>query len=261
MRRRPIGLWAAALAGYAFLYVPLLIVVVYSFNDSRLNAEWVGFTFDWYDKLFHNQDMLVAAGNSLLIGLVASAVATVLGTMAGLAMYRYRARLLSILVLAPIAIPEILMGVSLLIFFVLLNLTLGLISVALAHIAFCIGFVAIVVRSRLAGMDESLTEAARDCGASPFNAFRYVTLPLIMPGVIAGALMAFTLSIDDFVITFFTAGAGTVTLPLQIYSMIKIAVTPEVNAVSTLLMLLTLALIIVASKLSPSLLGADEEKT
>ncbi len=259
MRRRPIGLWAAALAGYAFLYVPLLIVVVYSFNDSRLNAEWVGFTFDWYDKLFHNQDMLLAAGNSLLIGLTASAVATVLGTMAGLAMYRYRTRLLSILVLAPIAIPEILMGVSLLIFFVLLNITLGLVSVALAHIAFCIGFVAIVVRSRLAGMDESLTEAARDCGASPLNAFRYVTLPLIMPGVIAGALMAFTLSIDDFVITFFTAGAGTVTLPLQIYSMIKIAVTPEVNAVSTLLMLLTLALIIVASKLSPSLLGTDEE--
>ena len=260
MRRRPIGLWAAALAGYAFLYVPLLIVVIYSFNDSRLNAEWVGFTFGWYDKLFHNQDMLLAAGNSLLIGLTASAVATVLGTMAGMAMYRYRPRLLSILVLAPIAIPEILMGVSLLIFFVLLNLTLGLVSVALAHIAFCIGFVAIVVRSRLAGMDESLTEAARDCGASPLAAFRYVTLPLIMPGVIAGALMAFTLSIDDFVITFFTAGAGTVTLPLQIYSMIKIAVTPEVNAVSTLLMLLTLALIIVASKLSPSLLGTDEEK-
>lgn len=259
MRRRPIGLWAAALAGYAFLYVPLLIVIVYSFNDSRLNAEWVGFTFGWYDKLFHNQDMLLAAGNSLLIGLTASAVATVLGTMAGMAMYRYRPRLLSILVLAPIAIPEILMGVSLLIFFVLLNLALGLVSVALAHIAFCIGFVAIVVRSRLAGMDESLTEAARDCGASPLNAFRYVTLPLIMPGVVAGALMAFTLSIDDFVITFFTAGAGTVTLPLQIYSMIKIAVTPEVNAVSTLLMLLTLALIIVASKLSPSLLGTDEE--
>ena len=259
MRRRPIGLWAAALAGYAFLYVPLLIVIVYSFNDSRLNAEWVGFTFGWYDKLFHNQDMLLAAGNSLLIGLTASAVSTILGTMAGLAMYRYRNRLLSILVLAPIAIPEILMGVSLLIFFVLLNLTLGLASVALAHIAFCIGFVAIVVRSRLAGMDESLTEAARDCGASPLNAFRYVTLPLIMPGVIAGALMAFTLSIDDFVITFFTAGAGTVTLPLQIYSMIKIAVTPEVNAISTLLMLLTLALIIVASKLSPSLLGTDEE--
>jgi spermidine/putrescine transport system permease protein len=151
------------------------------------------------------------------------------------------------------------MGVSLLIFFVLVNFTLGLLSVALAHIAFCIGFVAIVVRARLAGMDESLVEAARDCGATPIKAFAYVTLPLIMPGVIAGALMAFTLSIDDFVITFFTAGAGTVTLPLQIYSMIKIAVTPEVNAVSTLLMLLTLVLIVIASKVSPSILRTSEE--
>ena len=256
-RTRRIGLWSAALAAYAFLYVPLVIVVVYSFNDSRLNAEWVGFTLDWYRKLFSDEDMLGAAGNSLLIGLTASLVSTVLGTMAGLALYSYRQRLLPVLVLAPIAIPEILMGVSLLIFFVLLNFTLGLLSVALAHIAFCIGFVAIVVRSRLAGMDESLTEAARDCGASPWRAFRYVTLPLIMPGIIAGALMAFTLSIDDFVITFFTAGAGTVTLPLQIYSMIKIAVTPEVNAVSTLLMLLTLLLIVIASKLSPSLLRSD----
>jgi spermidine/putrescine transport system permease protein len=259
VRRRSKALVAAAVAGYAFLYIPLVIVVAYSFNDSRLNAEWVGFTLGWYDKLFHNEGMLVAAGNSLLIGLVASLVSTVLGTMAGVALYRYPMWLLSLLVLAPIAIPEILMGVSLLIFFVLLNLTLGLVSVALAHIAFCIGFVAIVVRARLAGMDESLTEAARDCGATPWQAFRYVTLPLIMPGVVAGALMAFTLSIDDFVITFFTAGAGTVTLPLEIYSMIKIAVTPEVNAVSTLLMLLTLALIIAASRLSPSLLQSDRE--
>jgi len=257
VRKRSAGLWVAAAAGYAFLYVPLFIVIIYSFNNSRLNAEWVGFTLDWYDKLFHNQDMLAAAGNSLLIGISASLVSTVLGTMAGVALYRYKQKLLPILVLAPIAIPEILMGVSLLIFFVMLNFTLGLISVALAHITFCIGFVAIVVRARLTGMDETLTEAARDCGASPWNAFRYITLPLIMPGVIAGALMAFTLSIDDFVITFFTAGAGTVTLPLQIYSMIKIAVTPEVNAVSSLLMLLTLALIIIASKVSPSLLRSD----
>lgn len=257
MRRRNVWLTAAACFGYAFLYVPLVIVIVYSFNDSRLNAEWVGFTLDWYRKLFNNADMLEAAGNSLIIGLTASVISTVLGTMAGVAMHRYRLRLLPVLVLTPIAIPEILMGVSLLIFFVLFNFTLGLVSVALAHIAFCIGFVAIVVRARLAGMDEALTEAARDCGATPWKAFRYVTLPLIMPGVIAGALMAFTLSIDDFVITFFTAGAGTVTLPLQIYSMIKIAVTPEVNAVSTLLMLLTLMLIVIASKLSPNLLRSE----
>jgi spermidine/putrescine transport system permease protein len=257
VRRRQPWLWAAAIVAYAFLYVPLAIVVVYSFNDSRLNAEWVGFTLDWYRRLAGDGEMLQAAANSLIIGLAASLVSTILGTMAGVAMHRYRLRVLPMLVVAPIAIPEILMGVSLLIFFVLLNFTLGLVSVALAHIAFCIGFVAIVVRARLAGMDETLTEAARDCGATPWQAFRRITLPLIMPGVIAGALMAFTLSIDDFVITFFTAGAGTVTLPLAIYSMIKIAVTPEVNAVSTLLMLLTLLLIVVAAKLSPTLLRSE----
>ncbi len=256
MNRRSRALWAAAIFAYVFLYAPLVIVVAYSFNDSRLNAEWVGFTLSWYAKLFHNEKMLRAAWNSLLIAITASAVATVLGTMAGYAMYRFRMRLLPLLILAPIAIPEILMGVSLLIFFVLLNISLGMVSIVLAHVAFCIGFVAIVVRSRLAGMDESLTEAARDLGATPWQAFRLVTLPLIMPGVIAGALMAFTLSIDDFVITFFTAGVGSTTLPLQIYTMVKIAVTPEVNAISTLLMMLTLALILIASKLSPGSLRA-----
>lgn len=254
MNRRSLWLWVAGLLAYVFLYAPLVIVVAYSFNDSRLNAEWVGFTFDWYRKLFGNEKMLKAAWNSLVIALTASGVATVLGTMAGYAMYRYKVRLLPVMVLAPIAIPEILMGVSLLIFFVMLNLTLGMVSIVLSHIAFCVGFVAIVVRSRLAGMDESLTEAARDLGATPWQAFQLVTLPQIMPGVVAGALMAFTLSIDDFVITFFTAGVGSSTLPLQIYTMVKISVTPEVNAVSTLLMLLTLALILTASRLSPGAL-------
>ena len=257
MSRRSPWLWLAGFLAYAFLYAPLVIVVAYSFNDSRLNAEWVGFTLSWYEKLFGNEKMLKAAWNSLVIGLTASAVSTVLGTMAGYAMYRYRMRLLPVLVLAPIAIPEILMGVSLLIFFVMLNITLGMVSIVLSHIAFCVGFVAIVVRSRLTGMDESLTEAARDLGATPWQAFRLVTLPLIMPGVVAGALMAFTLSIDDFVITFFTAGVGSSTLPLQIYTMVKIAVTPEVNAVSTLLMLLTLALVLIASRLSPGALRSQ----
>ncbi len=257
MSRRSPWLRLAGFLAYAFLYAPLVIVVAYSFNDSRLNAEWVGFTLSWYEKLFGNEKMLKAAWNSLVIGLTASAVSTVLGTMAGYAMYRYKVRLLPVLVLAPIAIPEILMGVSLLIFFVMLNITLGMVSIVLSHIAFCVGFVAIVVRSRLAGMDESLTEAARDLGATPWQAFRLVTLPLIMPGVVAGALMAFTLSIDDFVITFFTAGVGSSTLPLQIYTMVKIAVTPEVNAVSTLLMLLTLVLILIASRLSPGALRSQ----
>lgn len=260
MTRRSAWLWAAAIAAYLFLYAPLAIVVIYSFNDSRLNAQWVGFTLSWYDKLFHNEEMLIAARNSLAIALAAAAASTVLGTLAGFALHRYRPRLLPALVLATIAIPEILMGVSLLIFFVLLNITLGMVSIILAHITFCIGFVAIVVRARLAGMDESLSEAARDLGATPAQAFRWVTLPLIMPGIAAGALMAFTLSLDDFVITFFTAGVGSSTLPLQIYTMVKIAVTPEVNAVSTLLMLLTLTLILVATRLSPSVLRTETSR-
>lgn len=251
MRNTPLWVRLSSLAVYAFLYLPLIIVVIYSFNNSKLNAEWVGFTFKWYETLFNDGPMLIAARNSLLIGVVSSLCATVLGTMAGLVMHRYRAPFLQFLTLTPIAIPEILTGVALLIFFNMLNFTLGYLSITLAHIAFCIGFVAIVVRSRMAGMDEALVEAARDLGAGPWQAFRLITLPLIMPGVIAGALMAFTLSIDDFVITFFTAGVDSETLPLRIYSMVKIAVTPEVNAISSLLMLLTLVIITAVAKLSP----------
>ena len=243
MRRSPL-LWASAVAVYLFLYKPLIVVVAFSFNDSKLSAEWVGFTTSWYTKLFHNEEMLKAATNSLMIATIAALSATVLGTMAGIAMHRYRSRLLPIMVLTPIAMPEILLGVSLL-------------TVILAHTTFCIGFVAIIVRARLAGMDESIFEAARDLGATPWRSFVLVTLPLIMPGVIAGALMAFTLSIDDFVITFFTAGAGVPTLPLTIYTMVKIAVTPEVNALSTLLMLITLTLIVVAGKVAPDALHGN----
>jgi spermidine/putrescine transport system permease protein len=158
------------------------------------------------------------------------------------------------MVLTPVAMPEILLGVSLLLFFIqVLNLTLGMLSIVLAHITFSIGFVAIVVRVALAALDERIFEAARDLGASPWQTFRYITFPLILPGVIAGGLMAFTLSIDDFVITFFTAGVGVQTLPLRIYSMIKIAVTPEVNAVSTLLMLMTLVIILLAYRIAPNI--------
>jgi spermidine/putrescine transport system permease protein len=253
--RRGWGLWAAALGVYSFLYVPLVIVVVYSFNDSRLNAEWVGFTWHWYDVLIRDREMLTAIGNSLFIAVVSSLVSTVLGTMAGIALHRYGSRVLAFMVLTPVAMPEILLGVSLLLFFIqVLNLTLGLASIILAHITFSIGFVAVIVRARMAGIEESIFEAARDSGASPWQSFVHVTFPLILPGVVSGALMAFTMSIDDFVITFFTAGVGVSTLPLRVYSMIKIAVTPEVNAVSTLLMLLTLTLIILAGRLSPEAL-------
>ena len=260
--KRSLALWAAALAVYAFLYVPLAVVVLFSFNDSALNAEWVGFTTRWYGKLLQDEEMLRAAGNSLAIALTSAAVATLLGTMAGIAMHRWPGglmRFLPFLVLTPVAMPEILLGVSLLLFFrQVLDLTLGLFSILAAHITFSIGFVAIIVRARLAGMDESIFEAARDLGATPWQTFRRVTLPLIVPGVLAGFLMSFTLSIDDFVITFFVAGVGVTTLPLQIYSMIKVAVTPEVNVVSTLLMALTLTMIALASRLAPDLLKAKQ---
>ena len=178
-------LWFSSLAVYAFLYIPLAIVVVFSFNDSKLNAEWVGFTASWYERLFANESMLAAAGNSLLIAIVASGIATVLGTMAGIAIHRFRSPLLPILVFTPVAMPEILLGVSLLIFFlnalrpalasVGIEFDLGLLTVVVAHVTFCIGFVAIIVRARLAGMDESIFEAARDLGATPWQTFRLVT--------------------------------------------------------------------------------------
>lgn len=247
-------LWIAALAVYGFLYVPLAFVVLFSFNDSMLNAQWVGFTLDWYAKLFEDAEMLHAAGNSLLIALLSSTIATVLGAMAGIAMHRYRFRWLPLLVLTPVAMPEILLGVSLLLFFrQVLDLSLGFFSILVAHITFSIGFVAVIVRARLAGMDESIFEAARDLGATPWQTFRRITLPLILPALVASFLMSFTLSIDDFVITFFVAGVGVSTLPLQIYSMIKVAVTPEVNAVSSLLMLLTLSVVLLATRFAPDL--------
>jgi spermidine/putrescine transport system permease protein len=258
MRRSNIWLWSAAALAYAFLYIPLIIVVVYSFNDSKLNAEWVGFTLSWYVALFNNQEMLTAARNSLIIAVSASFCATILGTMAGLAIHRYKLKFLPLLVFTPVEMPEILLGVELLLFFLqVLNLTLGMLSIIIAHTTFCIGFVAIIVRARLQGMDESIFEAARDLGASPWQTFRLITLPLIMPAVVAGALMSFTLSIDDFVITFFTKGGGEPILPIQIYTMIKIAVTPEVNAISTLLMLLTLTMIIIAAKLDSGVLRRE----
>lgn len=260
MKRRNPWLWGTSLAVYAFLYVPLAVVVLFSFNDSLLNAQWVGFTTHWYAKLLHDEEMLRAAANSLLIALTAAGAATILGTMAGIAMQRWPVgvlRLLPVLVLTPVAMPEILLGVSLLLFFrQVLDLTLGLFSILVAHTLFSLGFVAIIVRARLAGMDESIFEAARDLGASPWKTFRHITFPLILPGIVAGFLMSFTLSIDDFVITFFVAGVGVSTLPLQIYSMIKVAVSPEVNAVSTLLMALTLTLIAIASRLAPDMLKA-----
>ena len=247
------SLLSAGVLIYLFLYLPLIILVVYSFNDSRVGVTWVGFTFKWYKILFHDKQLVDAALNSLFIALIASTVSVILGTLAGVALHKYKVPLLSTLVMIPVAAPELLVGVSLLLFFILINFTLGTASIILAHIAFCLSFVTIAVKSRMHGMDDSLIDAARDLGASPLTAFFWILIPTILPGVIAGWLMAFTLSLDDFVITFFTAGVGSTTLPLAIYSMLKMGVTPEVNAASTIIILCTLVLTSIASKLSPQL--------
>jgi spermidine/putrescine transport system permease protein len=240
-------------AGFLFLYIPLIILILYSFNDSRINVGWVGFTLKWYKVLFSDKLLIDAAIHSLLIALTASIASVILGTLAGVALHKYDIPFLSSLIMVPLAAPELLVGVSLLLFFLLINFTLGFASIILAHIAFCLSFVAIAVRTRMHGMDDSLIDAARDLGASPCRAFFLVLIPVILPGIIAGGLMAFTLSLDDFVITFFTAGVGASTLPLAIYSMLKMGVTPEVNAVSTVIILITLAMTTIATKLSPQL--------
>jgi spermidine/putrescine transport system permease protein len=239
--------------GYLFLYIPLIILIFYSFNDSQINVGWVGFTLKWYKILFTDKQLIEAAINSLIIAVTSSSISIVLGTLAGVALHKYKIPLLSTLVMIPVAAPELLVGVSLLLFFLLINFTLGIASIIVAHTAFCISFVAIAVRSRMHGMDDSLMDAARDLGATPFKAFCLVLIPTILPGIIAGGLMAFTLSLDDFIITFFTAGVGSNTLPLAIYSMLKMGVTPEVNAVSTIVILVTLILTTIATKISPQL--------
>jgi spermidine/putrescine transport system permease protein len=246
-------LLSAGVLVYMFLYLPIFLVIAYSFNDSRIGITWIGFTMKWYKILFADTQLIDAARNSVIIALIASTVSVILGTFAGVALHKYKVPFLSTLVMIPVAAPELLVGVSLLLFFLLINFTLGMVSIILAHTAFCLSFVTIAVKTRMHGMDDSLMDAARDLGASPSRAFISVLIPTILPGVIAGWLMAFTLSLDDFVITFFTAGVGSSTLPLAIYSMIKMGVTPEVNAASTIIIVFTLVLTSVATKLSPQL--------
>jgi spermidine/putrescine transport system permease protein len=235
---------------YGLLFAPIVVLIVFSFNDSRRTFVWHGFTTEWYGRLLSNDELLGAVGVTLQIALVAVLVATVLGTLLGLGLARLRFRghgATESLVLVPMVTPEIVMGLSLLLFFVTLFDSHGsFIQLSVAHITFCVSFVAITVRSRAAGMDPQLEEAARDLGASSWGAFRLVTLPLIAPGIVAGALLALSLSIDDYVVTAFNSGIGTTTLPLYIYSAIKFGVSPEINAISTIVVAITATTILIA---------------
>ena len=247
--RARIPLAALALVVYLFLYAPILVLATLSFNASRLSATWDGFTLAWYVKAATNPAILSALRNSLLVGFAATAIATVCGTAAALAMHRHRFRqagLLHAAVLLPTVAPEIVLAASLLLLFASAGMRLGFATVILAHVAFTVSYAFVVVKARIAGFDRSLEEAAMDLGAGPVRTFLLVTLPAIAPAVLAAALLAFALSIDDYVVTSFVAGVGSTTLPLQIYSMVKSGVSPEINAVSTVLLAATGLLLVAA---------------
>lgn len=241
---------------FFFFYAPIIVLVIFSFNSSRMVNQWEGFSLAWYAKLFENEAIGLALRNSLLVGGISTVISTIMGTLIAVGMERFRFRgqtaLDSVLYL-PIIIPDIAMAVMLLLFFVQaanvlgvigIRFSLGLTTIILAHVAFNISYVAVVVRARLAGFDRTLEEAAADLYANEWETFRHVTLPLIMPGILGGALLAFTLSLDDFVVTFFTSGPGSTTLPLHIYSMVKTGITPEINALSTLMLLSSIVLVL-----------------
>lgn len=230
---------------FLFLYLPIGVLVVFSFNTSRLNAVWTGFTLDWYRELVYDFAIWASTSNSLIIAVASAVISTVIGTLTAFALHRYSFRgkaAFEALLQLPIVIPEIVMGVSMLAFFVFIAMPLGLHTVAIAHVAFSISFVTIVVRARLHSFDVTLEDAAMDLGANRWQTFFKVTLPLIAPGVAAGFLIALTLSLDDFIIAFFTAGAGSTTLPMQVYSMMRFGVTPKVNALSTLILVVVIAI-------------------
>ena len=244
MSRRPWVLYTAMAFGYAFLYIPIISVVVFSFNKSRLVTVWGGFSTEWYARLFQNEQILAAAWRSFLIASTSATFAVVVGTAAGLALARFGRfpgrGLLSLMNSAPLVMPEVMLGLSALLLFVSMQQLIGwpargMTTIALAHITFTACYVTVVVRSRLTMMDASLEEAAMDLGARPWKVFFLITLPLIAPALLAGWLLAFTLSLDDLVIASFTSGPGASTLPMLIYSKVKLGVTPEINALATLI--------------------------
>ena len=237
---------------FFFLYAPLIALMAFSFNDSKRTIVWRGFTFDHYKKLFNNNELMLAFANSLTIAFITTLISVVLGALAAVMLWRFRFRFKGAIegaLALPIVVPEICMGVAMLVFFarvmpwpndLIWPFSLG--AIIIAHVSFCFPFVTMVVRARLASFNKEQEEAARDLGASDWEAFRDVLLPHMKPALIAGALLSFTLSQDDFVITFFTSGPNTVTFPVKVYSMVRFSVTPEVNAASTMLIVLTVVL-------------------
>jgi putrescine transport system permease protein len=237
--------------GFAFLYLPIVILVVYSFNDSKLVTVWGGWSVRWYAALFHDQPFMDAAWITLRVGAVSATIATVMGTLAAIVlvrMGRFRGRMaFSAMVYAPLVMPEIIIGLSLLLFFIALGADRGFWTITLAHVTLTMCFVAVVVQSRLITFDRSIEEAALDLGCRPFKAFFLITLPIIAPAVISGWMLAFTLSLDDLVIASFATGPGANTLPMKIYSRVRLGVTPEINAACTLMLAVVAVGVVIAS--------------
>ena len=237
--------------GFAFLYLPIVLLVIFSFNESKLVTVWAGFSFKWYVQLLQNQSLLDAGWMTLRVGVISATLATVLGTLAAFTLVRhtrFRGRILfSGMIYAPLVMPDVITGLSLLLLFVAIGFDRGFWTVTLAHTTLTMCFVAVVVQSRLLSFDRSIEEAALDLGASPVRTFFEITLPLILPAVLSGWVLAFTLSLDDLVIASFTSGPGATTLPMKIYSQVRLGVTPEINAVCTLLIAFVTVGVICAS--------------
>ena len=258
LRRWPIRAWLVMVS--VFLYAPLITLMAFSFNNSRRNIVWRGFTLDYYAAVLQDSDLLTAFGNSLTIAAVSTLMSVILGAMTALLLWRFRFPFKPALegaLALPIVVPEICMGVAMLVFFTQvmpwpteLPWPFNLGAIIISHISFSFSFVAVVIRARLASFNRELEEAAKDLGASEWRIFRDILIPHMRPGLLAGALLAFTLSLDDFVITFFTSGPGSTTFPIKVYSLVRFSVTPEVNAASTLLIVITVALTAVALRLS-----------
>jgi len=232
---------------FVFLYLPIVVLIFYSFNANRMVMNWGGFGLHWYAKAFQNDDIQSAVWNSLIVATVATIIATAIATIGALVLARggnFRGKTVSLgLITLPLMVPEIVTAVAVLIFFASIGINWGLGNVIIAHITFCIPFAFMPIRARLEGMDTTLEQAARDLYASEWETFRYVTVPLLMPGIVAGAMLSFVISMDDFIITLMVGGAGSTTLPVYIYSMIRRGLTPEINAVSTMLLLVSIAIV------------------
>jgi len=236
---------------YVFLYLPILVLVVLSFNASKQPFSWGGFSTKWYAELAGNADVLQGLGNTLIVALGATVLSTILGTLLAVGLHRHsRSSLLDAYALVPAILPDLVLGIGLLAFFTLVSMTLGLWSVLLAHVVFGMAFVTAVVRARLSQVDPSLEEASRDLGAGQVSTFFRITVPGLMPAIVAGALLVFTLSLDEFVIAFFTNGPSSPTLPIVIYSMVRFGVTPEINALASILMLVSFTAVISVQRLT-----------